>query len=94
MKSTEICSKSRATKQVTYSTYRRCTACSFVAGTLNSAAAFSIAVASSTVLDRADPGLLGGDFIDGPGNRLWRRFGLLCHAGKYRPQTIYVQSGF
>jgi hypothetical protein len=56
----------------------RLTAISLVTGTLNSAAAFSIAAASSVDLDLAQPDGSAGDLVDVPDDRL-RWFGLLRH---------------
>jgi hypothetical protein len=53
-------------------------AISLLAGTLNSAAAFSMVVASSGCLELAEPDGFAGDLVDVPADRL-RWFGLLCH---------------
>jgi hypothetical protein len=57
----------------------RLTAINRLAPTLNSAAPFSMAVASSgaSTMPSHWP---GGDFVDAPPDRLRRRFGLLSHA--------------
>jgi hypothetical protein len=63
-----------------------------VGGTLNSAAPFSIAVASVGGLHDAKPFGFGGDLVHVPHDGL-RRLGLLGHAHSIKVGSMYLQSG-